>query len=81
MQKMIDTKERLTHYSTFKETVLRIKKVVTQRAQNDFYGWIDFRTEHFDITNKYYLRRKILFQNNKRLERSLRGDYRDGIVR
>lgn len=81
MHRLIDSKEHLRQYSTFRETVMRIGRLVRQRTETDFYGWVDFRTENYEITRKYYLRRKVLFQNNKRLERSLHRHHpHDGVV-
>lgn len=48
---------------------------VVLRVEKDYYGWVDFTTEHYTITNNYYIRRKHLIQNNKKMQKYLKSTY------
>lgn len=61
----------LTRYLPFSETVQLIRTVVHRRVEKDFYGWVDFHDEHYTITNNYYMRRKHLTRNSKKLQKYL----------
>lgn len=67
--KLADDKEALSGYYNFQDTVKLIKQVVHKRVEKDFYGWVDFKKEHYNITNAYYVRRKHLVQNNKKIQK------------
>ena len=67
--KIISTEEFLKNYFSFTDTVQQIKLVIHRRIEKDFYGWIDFQKDHFFITNNYYIRRKNLVHNNKKMQK------------
>jgi hypothetical protein len=69
--KLLASEEMLGRYLPFSETVQLIRTVVHRRVEKDFYGWVDFRDEHYAITNNYYLRRKHLTRNSKKLQKYL----------
>lgn len=70
--KLQTSDEVMTQYNTFNETVQQIKLVIHRRVEKDFYGWVDFHDEHYAITNSYYIRRKHLVQNNKKMQKYLK---------
>lgn len=62
----------LANYYDFGQVIKNIRAVVHGRVEIDFYGWVDFRREHYLITNAYYIKRKHLVENNKKMQKYLK---------
>ena len=73
--RLTNHQETLTKYYSFASTVQQIKVVIHRRVEKDFYGWVDFQDEHYNITNNYYIRRKHLIQNNKKMQKYLKNTH------
>jgi hypothetical protein len=52
-------------YNDWNQIISTVKKVILEKCESNFYGFVDFKEECYDITLGNYLRRKEFVRRRK----------------